>query len=82
MDSDMHKVEDNITWYYTGPERRQANKPRRAHDDRRYRLRNEALISDFRLDTARRQEDVDGFVEINGLSSGQDRLKPGSKDSH
>ncbi|MBI3188844.1 MAG: hypothetical protein HYZ31_13390 [Gammaproteobacteria bacterium] len=65
----MHKVDDNISWYYTGPERRRANRPRREHEDRRYRVRNEALISDFRLGTARRQEDVDGFVEITGLNN-------------
>lgn len=78
----MHKIEDNISWYYTGPERRQANKPRRAHHDRRYRLRNESLISDFRLDTARRQEDVDGFVEIDGLNNSSDQSKTRSYDSH
>ena len=82
MDSDMHKVEDNISWYYTGTERRQANKPRREHEDRRYRLRNESLISDFRLDTARRQEDVDGFVEINGLNNSLDKSKARSFDRH
>lgn len=66
----MHTVDDTVTWYYTGLERRQANKPRRQHHDRRYRLRKESLISDFRLGISRRQEDVDGFVEINGLSNG------------
>lgn len=65
----MHKVDDNISWYYTGPERRCASRPRREHDDRRYRVRNEALISDFRLGIARRQEDVDGFIEITGLNN-------------
>lgn len=66
----MHTVDDTVTWYYTGLERRQANKPRRQHNDRRYRLRKESLISDFRQNYSRRQEDVDGFVEIDGLSNG------------
>lgn len=70
----MHKVDDNISWYYTGPERRRANKPRREHEDRRYRVRDEALISDFRLGTPRRQEDEDGFVEISGLNN--DNFQP------
>jgi hypothetical protein len=82
MDSDMHKVEDNISWYYTGAERRRANKPRREHDDRRYRLRDESLIGDFRLDTARRQEDVDGFIEIDGLNNSSDLSKSRLNDSH
>ena len=71
MDSIMHTVDDTTPWYYTGPERRQADKPRREHSDRRYRLRNESLISDFRLGISRRQEDADGFIEISGLSNGK-----------
>lgn len=78
MDSAMHTEDEETVWYYTGPERRRANIPRRQHDDRRYRLRNESLISDFRLGMARRQEDADGFVEISGLSNGNNHSKPGS----
>ena len=68
----MHTVDDNITWYYMGTERRQARKPRRYHNGRRHRIRNESLISDFRLNPARRQEDTDGFVEISSLNNKND----------
>lgn len=69
----MHINDENTVYYYTGPERRRANKPRREHSDRRYRLRDESLISDFRNNTARRIEDEEGFVEISGLNNGSDR---------
>ena len=71
----MHTVDDNITWYYMGTERRQASRPRRYHSDRRYRLRSESLISNFRVNPARRQEDTDGFVEISTLSNNSTRKK-------
>jgi hypothetical protein len=67
MDSTMHTIDETTVYYYTGPERRQANKPRRRAHDRRYRLRDEALISDFRTPQARRAEDADGFIETGGL---------------
>ncbi len=52
--------------YYTGPERRHAGEPRRIVNDRRYRIRFEAPISEFRIEL-RREEDEDGFVEFPSL---------------
>lgn len=70
----MHTIDETTVYYYTGPERRHANRPRREHSDRRYRLRSESLISDFRHD-ARRLEDEEGFVEISGLNNGNSKSK-------
>lgn len=53
--------------YYSGPERRLANYPRRGRPDRRHRVRTEALISDCRVQQSRREEDGDGFIELPGL---------------
>ncbi|HEY9051554.1 MAG TPA: hypothetical protein VIQ03_08430 [Gammaproteobacteria bacterium] len=53
--------------YYFGPERRHANKPRRYHNERRHRIRDEALLSDCRTGMARRKEDEEGFFEISNL---------------
>ncbi len=53
--------------FYTGPERRHANAPRRHNKDRRYRHRREALLSDCRTGECRRREDEEGFIEIAGL---------------
>jgi len=56
--------------FYIGVERRHAQKPRRDIDHiRRHRNRTESLISECRLNTNRRSEDIDGFVEIPGLYS-------------
>jgi len=52
--------------YYSGPERRHARAPRRIENDRRYRLRSEALISEYRSDL-RRKEDEEGFIEFSSL---------------
>ena len=64
MKKDKHIFEDLD--YYTGPERRHAGKPRRIENDRRYRLRSEALIGECRSDL-RRKEDEEGFVEFSSL---------------
>lgn len=64
----MHTIEDIEIYYYTGVERRLAHHPRRHTQDRRHRLRNEALISEFRQDDiGRRIEDEQGFFEIDDL---------------
>jgi hypothetical protein len=67
MESEMMTQDSQDSYYYHGPERRAARKPRRNIEDRRYRHRNESIISDFRNGEPRRQEDAEGFVEINGL---------------
>ena len=64
MKKDKH-IFDDID-YYSGPERRHAVTPRRIADDRRYRLRSEALISEYRSDL-RRKEDEEGFIEFSSL---------------
>ncbi len=64
MKKDKHTLEDID--YYSGPERRHAEKPRRIKNDRRYRLRSEALISEYRSDL-RRKEDEEGFIEFSSL---------------
>ncbi|MDQ1363371.1 MAG: hypothetical protein QG652_1232 [Pseudomonadota bacterium] len=69
----MHTIDDKTPEYYSGPERRQAHQPRRHAADRRYRLRNESLISDFRNNTNRRMEDEEGFVETGSLNNGNAR---------
>lgn len=52
---------------YSEPERRHAETPRRIEgEQRRYRLRSEALISEFRSDI-RRKEDEEGFLEFSSL---------------
>ncbi len=63
--SNEHNIDNGF--FYSGPERRHANTPRRQHKDRRYRHRKEQLISDCRSNTARRQEDKEGFIEIADL---------------
>ena len=50
--------------YYTGPERRIASKPRRINQCRRHRKRTEALVSDCRALSSRRNEDEEGFTEL------------------
>ncbi|MFW2373918.1 MAG: hypothetical protein ACN4GM_12410 [Gammaproteobacteria bacterium] len=55
--------------YYSGPERRLANQPRRKIQHRRHRLRTEALISDCRSGKHRRVEDDEGFITIASLYS-------------
>ena len=62
--STSDSVEDQL---YSGPERRHANKPRRANSERRHRVRTESLVSDCRENISRRKEDEEGFVEINNL---------------
>lgn len=59
--------EPDTVRYFTGPERRRAEKPRRRTPDRRHRRRNEAPVSDCRSGQARRWEDEQGFFEIAGL---------------
>ena len=75
----MHTIDETTVYYYTGPERRHASNPRRHSSDRRYRLRNESLISDFRCDATRRAEDEEGFVEMSGLDNGDNKSKPQPK---
>ncbi len=53
--------------YYSNPERRLANKSRRASSTRRHRTRNESLVSDCRINSARRKEDEDGYIEVSNL---------------
>jgi len=53
--------------YYTGPERRIASKPRRLKQCRRHRKRTEALVSDCRAVSSRRNEDEEGFTELLNL---------------
>lgn len=53
--------------YYSDPERRVSPIPRRSKDNRRHRLRFEALVSDCRLLSSRRSEDEEGFLEVSNL---------------
>lgn len=55
--------------YYSGPERRLAIQSRRKSQDRRHRIRTEALISDCRSGQSRRAEDEDGFITVASLYS-------------
>ena len=55
--------------YYSGPERRLAIQSRRRSPDRRYRVRTESLISDYRSGQYRRAEDEDGYVIVPSLYS-------------
>lgn len=79
MDSTMHTIDETTVYYYTGPERRRANEPRRHAEDRRYRIRDEALISDFRNTSSRRVEDEEGFVETGSLKRRNPRPTSPSK---
>jgi len=73
MNKDNHIFED--IEYYSGPERRHAEKPRRDINDRRYRLRSEALISEYRSDL-RRKEDDEGFIEFSSLYTDHKQSTP------
>lgn len=53
--------------YYSGPEKRVTPAPRRGKDNRRHRLRFEALVSDCRLLSSRRSEDEEGFIDVSKL---------------
>ena len=64
MTNDNNMIESQ---YYIGPERRHAQQPRRAGDERRHRCREETMLSDCRTSGARRREDEEGFVEIASL---------------
>lgn len=55
------------TCYYTGPERRISPAPRRCQQNRRHRLRSEALLSDCRILPSRRAEDEFGEINICNL---------------
>lgn len=55
--------------YFIGTERRTAAFPRRLSRGRRHRIRKEALISDCRTGMLRREEDLEGFIEIPSLYS-------------
>jgi hypothetical protein len=54
-------INDNLAFekqaYYSGPERRHAEIPRRMENNRRYRLRSEALVSDCRSDLRRKEDE-------------------------
>ena len=57
-------MSDLFDSYYTGPERRKASKPRRQLKQRRHRIRSESLISDCRVQRARRKEDEEELTEL------------------
>ena len=65
----LSKPSDVYVRYYSGPERRLAIQSRRKSQDRRHRLRTEALISDCRSGQSRRAEDDDGFITVASLYS-------------
>ncbi len=64
---------NNQGFYYTGPERRHAKAPRRLIFCRRHRIRRESLVTDCRQTPCRRQEDVDGYIELSTLYDGENQ---------